>query len=101
MTEEVSRYRNNEELKRICLDTGITFLALFGSLARGEENVDSDVDLLYKLEPGITYFEFFDIIEQLRGFFKREIDAVPAEYLRDSFRKVIGSDMEVLYEKTG
>jgi len=101
MTEEVSKYRNNEELKRICLEAGITYLAIFGSQARGEENVDSDIDLLYKLKPGITYFEFYDIIEQLREFFKKEIDAVPVEYLRESFREAIASEVEVLYEKTG
>jgi len=101
MNVKVSKYRNNAELKRICLSSGITYLAIFGSLARGEDTDDSDIDLLYKLEPGITYFEFYDIIEQLRNFFKRKIDAVPAEYLRESFRKVIECELEVLYEKTG
>ncbi|MDP8220431.1 MAG: nucleotidyltransferase domain-containing protein [Candidatus Stygibacter frigidus] len=101
MTDQVSKYRNSEELKRICLDAGITYLAIFGSQARGEENLDSDIDLLYKLKPGITYFEFYDIIEQLRDFFKKEIDAVPVEYLRESFIEAIASEVEVLYEKTG
>jgi len=101
MTEEVSKYHNNEELKRICLNSGITYLAIFGSVARGEGNVDSDIDLLYKLKPGITYFEFYDIIEQLREFFKKEIDAVAADHLGESLRKVIENEVEVLYEETG
>jgi len=100
MTDQVSKYRNNEELNRICLKSGITYLAIFGSLARGEENEDSDIDLLYKLKPGIAYFEFYDIIEQLREFFKKEIDAVSADHLGESLRKAIENEVEVLYEET-
>jgi len=101
MTDIVAEYRNDAELKQLCLKTGITYLAIFGSLARGEEEPDSDIDLLYKLKPGTTYFEFYDIIEQLRDYFKKEIDAVPANHLRDSFRKAIENEVEVLYEEAG
>ncbi|MDP8220739.1 MAG: nucleotidyltransferase domain-containing protein [Candidatus Stygibacter frigidus] len=101
MTDIVSEYRNDAELKQLCLKAGITYLAIFGSLARGEEEQGSDIDLLYKLKPGITYFEFYDIIVQLRDYFKKEIDAIPADHLRDSFRKVIENDLEILYEETG
>ena len=101
MTECVARFRKDTELKRLCIRTGITYLAIFGSLARGEEDADSDIDLLYKLKPGITYFEFYDIIEQLQHYFKKNIDAVPANHLREPFKKAIENEIEVLYEEAG
>jgi predicted nucleotidyltransferase len=51
---------------------------VFGSLARGEDTTESDVDLLVDLEPGATLFDLsgfrLDLIDLL-GF---EVDVVPS-----------------------
>jgi predicted nucleotidyltransferase len=50
---------------------GVRRLALFGSVARGEANPDSDVDLLVEFVPGEKSFDRFmaltDLLERLLG----------------------------------
>ncbi len=38
--------KNNKAVKKICEKNGITFLGVFGSIVRGEDNEQSDIDLL-------------------------------------------------------
>lgn len=63
-------------LEEICQRHGVTWLAVFGSVARKEPTSESDVDVLYKLEPGrsFTYFQLYDLAEDLRGVFGRPVD---------------------------
>jgi uncharacterized protein len=46
----------------------ITTLGLFGSYARNEQTPDSDVDLVYELEPGhrMTMFQFMDMEDAIK-----------------------------------
>lgn len=47
-----------------------TSVALFGSVARGQEHPDSDVDLLVDFGPGASLFDLVDIefaVEELLG----------------------------------
>lgn len=61
---------------------GVRRIALFGSLARGEANADSDVDLLVEFEPGGKSFDHFlalsELLERLLG---RRVDLVTTEAL--------------------
>ena len=43
---------DGKTLAAFCRSHGIRRLALFGSLTRGEQTSDSDVDLLVEFEPG-------------------------------------------------
>lgn len=43
---------DEEALAAFCRSSGIRRLALFGSVSRGEQGSDSDVDLLVEFEPG-------------------------------------------------
>ncbi len=45
------------ELESIGRHYGVSNIRVFGSVARGEENPDSDVDLLVTLEEGRDYFD--------------------------------------------
>jgi hypothetical protein len=57
-------------------------IAVFGSVARGDANADSDVDLLVEFEPGGKSFDRFlalsDLLEDLLG---RRVDLVTTEAL--------------------
>ena len=78
---------------------GVTRLALFGSIARGEAGGDSDIDIVVEVEPG-RKFSLIDLAG-LRVFlcdlFQRETDIVIREDLRPSFREEIDREtVEVL-----
>lgn len=56
MISIVQKYQ--DKIDKICRDAGISHLALFGSQARGDQETNSDVDLLveFKETPGLISF---------------------------------------------
>ena len=42
-------------LREICERYGVVELAVFGSVARGEEGPESDVDVVVEFAPGVTH----------------------------------------------
>ena len=61
-------------------------LALFGSLARGEERADSDVDLLVEFAHPVGFFTFLALKEFLETALQRKVDLVTHNALRKEFR---------------
>jgi len=51
-------------------------VALFGSVARGEETPASDVDLLVEFTPGSSLFDLLDLEDALTSLLGRRVDVV-------------------------
>jgi len=61
---------------------GVQRLALFGSVARGEARIDSDVDLLVQFFPGAkTYDRFLALSELLDARLGHTVELVTTESL--------------------
>jgi uncharacterized protein len=61
---------------------GVSRLALFGSVLRGQAHAGSDVDLLVQFAPGAkTYARFFALSELLEGCLGRRVELVTTEAL--------------------
>ncbi len=74
---------------------GVQRLALFGSVARGQARLDSDVDLLVQFFPGAkTYDRFFALSELLEERLGRRVELVTAEALSPFFGPRILSEAE-------
>ena len=59
-----------DELPYLREKYGITKIGIFGSYSRGEQNIESDVDLLIEFEKPIGFFRFLaieDYIEKKLG----------------------------------
>lgn len=65
---------------------GVRELRLFGSVARGEERPDSDVDLLVTLEPGRTLLDLARLEDRLEKLLGRDVDVVTKEALQEPVR---------------
>ncbi len=95
---EVSR----AALRRLAQRYHIDRLALFGSAARGELSLDSDVDLLVEFEPGRapSLWAAQSLQDDFsRIFGGRPVDIAAPEILRNPYRRrTIERDMKVLYE---
>jgi len=93
---EVSR----EEIAAFCQRWQITEFALFGSILRDDFRPDSDVDILVSFAPEAKW-SLWDIIkmkEELKTMFRREVDLVEKECLRNPFRRYeILSTKQVIY----
>lgn len=60
----------------------ISSLALFGSFARGEQGVASDVDLLVDFSDTPDLLRFIELEEKIKAVLGRNVDLVPRRKLR-------------------
>ncbi len=88
--EEIKKYPNREYVKK---------LALFGSFVRGEEKIDSDVDLLVTFETAapVGFFEFVRLQQFLESRLGRKVDLVTEQGLSPYFRDVVIRQAELVY----
>jgi predicted nucleotidyltransferase len=85
-------------LAELCQKYGIAELSVFGSIARGDSQPGSDVDLLYVRVPGNDLgMAFFDLQEDLEEVFGRPVDLVSKESLHRVIRDQVLADAQVLY----
>ena len=89
-------------LAEVCARHGIRWLAVFGSVARGEARVDSDVDLLVEFEPGteISYIDLENIAVDLKRFFGgRHVDIAKPKQLHWMVRDRVLAEARVVYAR--
>ena len=85
-------------LAQLCEKYGIAELSVFGSVARGEDRPDSDIDLLYVRVPGNDLgMSYFALQEDLEELFGRPVDLVPKEGLHRVIRDQVIADAQLLY----
>ena len=76
-------------------DLGVKRLGLFGSFTRGEQNQDSDVDVLVEFERDQkTFDQFIHLASLLEDLFKRRIEVVTPESLSTYLRPYITRNIE-------
>jgi len=63
--------------------------AIFGSMAKGNVNADSDVDLLIEPEEGFTIFKMLKLEEEISELIKRKVDLVEYSALKPSIKKEV------------
>jgi predicted nucleotidyltransferase len=77
-------------------------IGVFGSVARGQNTPNSDLDLLINLESPIDLFKFMEIWDYLEDLLKIKIDLVTDKALSSSNKRVqksISNDLILIYEK--
>jgi uncharacterized protein len=66
-------------------------IGIFGSYARGEQNINSDIDLLVEFEDNTE--NLFGIKQQIKKFFREnlniEVDICREKYIKPRFKKSI------------
>ena len=71
--------------------------AIFGSLAKGNLNAGSDVDLLIEPGVGFTLFNMLKLEEEISELIKRKVDLVEYSALKPSIEKeVLSSAITIL-----
>jgi hypothetical protein len=75
-----------EAITRAALASGARDLRLFGSVARGDEHPDSDIDFLVTLEPGRSLMDLARLEVRLEALLGRSVDVVTENALREPIR---------------
>lgn len=65
---------------------GVRNVRIFGSVARGSADQDSDVDFLVDMEPGRSLFDLGGFLMDLKGILGCEVDVVTEKGLRERVR---------------
>ena len=87
-----------ERLREVCERYGVASLEVFGSVARGENRLDSDVDLLYVLKPEARLgFRIFDLEDELAALFGRPVDLVARKSINKYLREQVLAEAQPLY----
>jgi predicted nucleotidyltransferase len=92
-----------ETILSVLLPWGVRRIALFGSVARGEDTPESDIDILVQLKPPgerpSLGLKWFGLEEELRQVLGREVELVSEETLSPYVRPYVEEDLVVLYEE--
>jgi len=89
ITREEALRRMNANADRI-RSFGVKRVALFGSVARGDQRSDSDVDVLVEFERGKKTFDnYMDLKFFLENVFGRNVDLVVKEAIKPALRRSI------------
>jgi predicted nucleotidyltransferase len=70
----LARHRN--EVMRLAAQYGASNVRVFGSVARGDAESDSDIDLLVDLEPGRSLLDHVGLQQDLTVLLGRPVDVV-------------------------
>jgi uncharacterized protein len=73
---------------------GVKHAALFGSVARGNQGPDSDIDIMIEIDPDarITVFDYVDLKEYIAGLFNGPVDVVNRDGLKSHIRPAAVAD---------
>jgi hypothetical protein len=78
---------------------GVTFAAVFGSLARGEDRPQSDVDILVRLGRPTGMVGYMRLVEGLELVLEKRVDLVTDQSLNKRVRPHVLPDLTTIYEK--
>ena len=101
MSAQVTRRKNDSIIRQ--LETvvphlkkrfGVARIGCFGSVVRGEDRQDSDIDLLVEFAPGeATFRNFMELVYYLEDLFGRNVDLVTDQGLSKYIRQTVEEEV--------
>ncbi len=91
---------DEKELEKICNKYGISYLALFGSFARGNFSANSDVDLLvdYSKESSVKgLLSHIGVAQEFESLFNRPVDLIERSVLKPQLESYINKDLKIIF----
>jgi uncharacterized protein len=91
-TEALETLRRAQDALR---GRGVKHAALFGSVARGENRPDSDIDIMIEIDPEarVTVYDYVDIKGYIAQLFEGPVDVVNREALKPYVRPAAMADV--------
>lgn len=87
-----------EQLRKVCGHYGVARLEVFGSVSRGDAEPDSDVDVLYELEPGARLgWDIEKLADELSELLGRRVDLVSRNALHARLHDEVLAEARLLY----
>lgn len=81
--------RNADQIRRLVADVGGAHVRVFGSVAVGEDQPDSDVDLLFDMTKPLSLMQLSRLERQIADLLDEPVDLVPESALRPDLRECV------------
>jgi predicted nucleotidyltransferase len=75
----------NEKKEYLQKRYSISELGIFGSYARGEVNLKSDIDILVDFNSRIDGYEYIRLAHELEDTFNQKVDVVPRKGIKPQY----------------
>ena len=89
-------FSRRAEILSLATQHGASNVRVFGSVARGEDDTRSDIDILVDLEPGRSLFDLGGLLTDLKTLLERDVDVVTEKGLRSALRERVLQEAIVL-----
>jgi predicted nucleotidyltransferase len=86
MTAEELVARRRSEILALARRYGASNVRIFGSVARGDADEQSDIDFLVDLQEGRSLFDLGGLVVDLTSLLGRSVDVVTVNSLKDRIR---------------
>jgi len=95
----------SELQKNIIISTMMPFhpvrIGIFGSVVRGENTENSDIDILYQLKEAVGLFNMVRIKDDLEEKLNKKVDLVSEKYIHPKLKPHIMNDLKIIYNNEG
>ena len=78
-----------EQILELAARHGASNVRVFGSVALGTADSDSDIDFLVDMEKGRSLFDLGGLLMDLQELFGRKVDVVTEKGLRERIREMV------------
>ena len=74
---------------------GVIHAGIFGSVARGEQRTDSDIDIVIDFDPAapITVFDYAGVRDDIADLFDRPVDVIDRRGLKPELHQPVSHDL--------
>ena len=92
--DEVLSYLNKNQ-NYFYKNYGVEILAIFGSVARGEESKNSDIDLLYEIKDDrkLSIFKYLKLLKELEDGLASKVDLVRNKTIKPKVKENIANEL--------
>ena len=86
---------NRDRIIEVAAAHGARNVRIFGSVARGDAAVDSDIDLLADFDSGSSLFDLLHLTDELQQLLGRPVDIVSTGGLKDRDHRILAEALEL------
>ncbi len=93
--------KNNKDIKNILEKYGVKYIAVFGSVAKGTNTIDSDLDLIVEFAGKRNLFKMIELSQKLSEILGVKVDLVTKDSISKYLKDRVEQEKVVIYEKMG
>ena len=95
MSEKIQEIK--DKIQPIAENNDVAYLAVFGSVARGDDKPESDLDLLVRFSQPKSLLDFSALNDKLNKILGRQVDLVTERALHPIIKKNIQKELMTIY----